>query len=115
MPQFHLRFDVPDTKPFDRLDWQIQVQGEIVAPFVNTHRPTRFWFSHYGGLEKGKHLLVRYESAQMVEDSMLCFPPSEHNPIDIHQVGGYWVREQSSDVGNNHFGSPLEIEFLRSV
>lgn len=150
MPQFHLRFDLPDEKPFDRPDWQIQVQGEIVAPFVNTHQPTRLWFSHYGGLENGKHLLIRYEAEHKAEDSILTFPPSEHYHSDIHQdlggarflgnnqqttdsglrgsmifdflnsaarltlsqlshqVDGYWVREKSSDTGNNHFGSPLE-------
>lgn len=150
MTQFHLKFNVPDSFPFDRHDWGIQVQGEIVAPFVTSHQPTRFWFSHYGGVGNGKHLLVRYELDHMADTGGLPIQPTEHTEFDIHadlggdrfrdpsqgnsspdergskifdflnaaanltldqllgKRDGYWLREKSPDVGNNHFGSPLE-------
>lgn len=95
MSQFHLKFDVPDKPPFDRADWQIQAQGEIVKLLVSSHQPARFWFSHYGGSGARRYLLVRYESERMADTSELIYQPSEHHDFDIH-----------ADLGGNRFRDP---------
>jgi hypothetical protein len=116
MPQFHLKFDIPDSPPFDRTDWQIQAQGEIVAPFVASHRPTRFWFSHYGSSAGAKHILVRYESGQMAEPQSFPIQPTEHLDFNIHaDLGGVRFRDphQHNSTGDER-GSKI-FDFLHTA
>lgn len=82
--QYHLRFDIPDQKPYDRFDWYLQAYGNLLLPFLANHSPQRFWFSRYQEPNMPKHLLVRYESETMFDPSSLDIQPSEHTEFDIH-------------------------------
>ena len=33
MPQFHLSYDIPNSHPYDRQDWQLQALGNLAARF----------------------------------------------------------------------------------
>ena len=84
MAQFHLRFDLPNNPPYDRPDWCWQAYGELVLPFIDTHHPTRFWFSQYEAPNIPKHILVRYESPAIFDAANLSIQPVEHHAFNIH-------------------------------
>lgn len=115
MKQYHLKFDIPDTSPHDRPDWEIQAQGEIVKPLVNRHQPKRFWFTHYGGLKIGKHILIRYESESIADTTYLPIQPSEHSPFDIHSdLGAVRFLDPNQKSTSNDRGSKV-FDFLHAA
>ena len=83
MPQFHLCFEPAAGHPYDRQDWQWQMIGHLLQPFVAKFHPARFWFSCYVAPAIPKHLYIRYETDKIAEDKELPLPPKEHYEFDI--------------------------------
>ena len=58
-----LRLQVPDDKPFDKPEnWFQSVVGTSLVPVIDSGALERFWFSCYGAVGKGKHVLFRFET-----------------------------------------------------
>jgi hypothetical protein len=85
MPQFSLRFDIPNAHPFNRGDWFIQAYGEVLIPLVTDFAPSRFWFSRYAGGNVPKHVMFRYEAVTQIVNPNWVIVPTEHVAFNIHQ------------------------------
>lgn len=92
-----IKIVLPDVRPFDRQgNWFQSFVGSIVEPFVECEPIGRFWFTRYGAVGRGKHILLRFEaddvSAAMTSLEKLC---KEH-ALSIADQSDYDV---AADIG----------------
>lgn len=89
MPIKSLQLDVPDKVPYDRHEsWFESFVGNNLLPIIERNVFQRYWFSRYGAVGRGKHILFRYEVEdedmvhEDIEDLKARFQPNQHDAYD---------------------------------
>lgn len=103
-----LSLTIPDNPPYDRAEsWFESFAGNDLLPIIESCPFNRFWFTRYGAVGSGKHILFRFEIDDLssveahVNALMKKFPlgPLEYTEYDY---GGDIGRgERSRFLGNN--------------
>jgi hypothetical protein len=62
MPAKSLSLNIPDVPPYDRAEsWFESFVGNNLIALVEVCQFRRFWFTRYGAVGHGKHILFRFE------------------------------------------------------
>lgn len=109
MPVRSLSLAVPDTPPYDRAEsWFETFAGNHLLPLVGGGQFRRFWFTRYGAVGQGKHILFRYdvEDVQTVASDIAVlegrFSPGPSGHTDYDVTGDIGRGEGSRFLGQNN-------------
>jgi len=115
MPHFHLRFNAPNSHPYDTDTVRWQLLGDVVLPFVEQNLPSRFWFSRYHGGGVPSQIFLRYESDKMAKN-LPTLDPEEHHEFDIIEdlSGPRFLGDNEQNRDRNIRGNLL-FDFLHTA
>lgn len=108
MPVKSLSLTIPDSPPYDQAgSWFESFAGNELLPLVEENQFARFWFTRYGGVGHGKHILFRFEVDDLasvesqITDLRSKFPAGPDGYKDYDYSGDIGRGERSRFLGRN--------------